>query len=594
MRLLTTLLLAVLISVPGGAADVYPRQPGISVKGYTFDIRLNDTNNIIAVRSTVDLEFVAAGVKTVALDLCQFTAAPRPAKTPAGRGDPCAEPPARGARPAPSGGKGMTVAAVTTAAGPLQFEHTDDRVRVTMPRAFAAGERFAFTVEYQGIPATGLLIADNKYGDRSFVSNSWPDKARNHLASIDHPSVKAPVTTIVTAPRHYQVISNGLMRQEVDLPDNLRRTTWTQSVPISTWLMSLAVAPYAVDYFGEYRGVQFSSWVYPQERDAGYSEFSEHTRPIMEFFSDRIGPYAYEKLAHVQANGVGGGMELASSIFYGYGENGPSRQLIAHEMAHQWWGNTVTEADWDDVWLSEGFATYFALLYTEFKDGHDAFLEGVRRSKAQALTFAIANPDSTIIHDNLADIGSVIDNGAQIYQGGAQVLHNIRGVIGTETFWDGIRAYYSRHMNGTATTADLRRAFEQTCVAAASRCPDEGEDLSWLFDQLLKDGGALQVDATWCYDKAAKQLRLTLTQAQTTGVYRMPIEVLVTTSAGKSTHVVQLAGKSQVFTMPTEAEPTDVALDPDAWVFMRSSIAREPACPEPSDEAIAALLDRRM
>ena len=578
MRIKVTAVLTFLLFTAAGAtADVYPRQPGISVEGYTFDIRLNDANNVIAVRATVDLAFVAAGVKTVELDLCQFTAAPRPAKTAAGLGDPCAEPPARGERPGPSGGKGMTVAAVTSEAGQLQFEHRDDRVRVTLPRAFAPGDRFAFAVEYQGIPANGLLIADNKYGDRSFVSNSWPNKARNHLASIDHPSVKAPVTTIVTAPRHYQVISNGLMTQEVDLPDNLRRTTWKQSVPISTWLMSLAVAPYAVDYFGEYRGVQFSSWVYPQEREAGYSQFSEHSRPIMEFFSDRIGPYAYEKLAHVQANGVGGGMELASSIFYGYGENGPSRQLIAHEMAHQWWGNTVTEADWDDVWLSEGFATYFALLYTEFEDGHDAFLEGVRRSKEQALKFAIANPGSTIVHDNIADIGRVIANGAQIYQGGAQVLHNIRGVIGTQTFWDGIRAYYRRHMNGTATTADLRRAFEEACVAAAAACPDEGEDLSWLFDQLLKGGGALQVDATWRYDAAAKQLQLTMTQAQTTGVYRMPLEVRVTTAAGASTHTVQLTETSQVFTIASDAEPTDVVLDPNAWVFMRSSIARHGA-----------------
>ncbi len=575
IRILAVLSLLLAATV-GVTADVYPRQPGISVKGYTFDITLNDADNDIAVRATVDLEFVAAGVTAVELDLCQFRAAPRPAKTPAGLGDPCAEPPARGERPAPSGGKGMTVTAVTSAGSALRFQHARDRVRVTLPRAFAAGERFAFTVDYHGVPATGLLIANNKHGDRSFVSNSWPDKARNHLASIDHPSVKAPVTTIVTAPRHYQVVSNGLMTQEVDVPGNLRRTTWKQSVPISTWLMSLAVAPYAVDHFGSCRGVQLSSWVYPQERDAGYSAFSAHTCSILEFFSDRIGPYSYEKLAHVQAHGVGGGMELASSIFYGYGENGPGRQLIAHEMAHQWFGDAVTEADWDDVWLSEGFATYFALLYTEYKDGRDAFLEGVRRSKTQALNYAIANPGSTIVHDNLADIGRVIANNAQIYQGGAQVLHNIRGVIGTDAFWAGIRAYHRRYKDRTATTADLRRAFEEACAAAAASCPADGKDLSWLFTQLLTSGGALQVDATWRYDASAKQVRLTMTQTQTTGAYRMPIEVLVKTAAGASTHVVRLTDKSQTFTLPSEAEPTEVILDPNAWVFMRSSIARSP------------------
>ena len=214
----------------------------------------------------------------------------------------------------------------------------------------------------------------------------------------------------------------------------------------------------------------------------------------------------------MQANGVGGGMELASSIFYGYGAAGAGRQLIAHEMAHQYWGDAVTEADWDDVWLSEGFATYFALLYQEFADGHDAFVEGVRRSKATAMNYAMANPDSTIVHRNLADISRVIANNAQIYQGGAQVLQNIRGVVGTSTFWAGIRSYYERYMNSNATTDDFRRVMEQACHDAGDRCPADGKDLSWLFTQLLNRGGALQVQGSWTYDAASKQVQVTLDQ----------------------------------------------------------------------------------
>jgi aminopeptidase N len=266
-------------------------------------------------------------------------------------------------------------------------------------------------------------------------------------------------------------------------------------------------------------------------------------------------------------------MELASSIFYGYGANGPGRQLIAHEMAHQWFGDAATESDWDDVWLSEGFATYFALLYTEFQDGRDAFLEGVRRSKTTALNYAIANPASTIVHNNLADISRVIANNAQIYQGGAQVLHNIRGVIGTDTFWEGIRLYYSRFKDSNATTADLRHAFEQACAAAANRCPTDGKDLTWLFTQLLNRGGALQVQATWRYDAAAKQVQVTLEQTQTTGLYRMPIELLVTTTAPR-THVMPLTQQRQSFTFPSDTEPTSVALDPSAWVVMQSSLRK--------------------
>ena len=585
-------------------ADTYPRQSGIKITNYTFDFTLTDASNELVVKEGVELQFVASGVRTIELDLCKYSAQPRPAQMANGFADPCAEPGGGAGRaggaaaaPAPStttrqGGKGMTVTAVTAGPQALTWQHDADRLKVTMPRAFTAGERFAFSVSYHGVPATGILIADNKYGDRSWVSNPWPNKARNFRAVIDHPSMKATHVTSVTAPRKYQVVSNGLMIEETDLPGDLRRTVWKESVPICTWLMSLAVAPFAVDYFGSYRGIPLSSWVFPQEREAGLKAFAAHTQPVLEFYIDRVGPYAYEKLAQVQAHGVGGGMELASSIFYGYGAAGAGRQLIAHEMAHQYWGDAVTEADWDDVWLSEGFATYFALLYQEFADGHDAFVEGVRRSKATAINFATANPDSTIVHRNLADISRVIANNAQIYQGGAQVLHNIRGVVGTATFWAGIRSYYERYMNSNATTDDFRRVMEQACHDADDRCPADGKDLAWLFTALLNRGGALQVQGSWTYDAASKQVQVTLDQLQKSGLYRMPIEVRITTSrpgaaggrgagaatalqTARVTHVIQLTQQHQVFTLPSDIEPANVELDPEAWVMMHATFAKK-------------------
>jgi aminopeptidase N len=596
-------LCATSLAVTAVGADTYPRQPGIKILNYTFDYTLTDASNEMVVKEDVDVQFVAAGVRTIELDLCKFSAQPRPPQMANGFADPCAEPGGAagrggGAAAAPSagsgqaGGKGMTVTAVTAGPQSLTWQHDGDRVKVTMPRAFTAGERFTFSVSYHGVPATGILIADNKYGDRGWVSNPWPNKARNFRAVVDHPSMKAPHVTSVTAPRKYQVVSNGLMIEQTDLPGDLRRTVWKESVPICTWLMSLAVAPFAVDHFGSYRGIALSSWVFPQEHDAGLKAFAAHTQPVLEFYIDRIGPYAYEKLAQVQANGVGGGMELASSIFYGYGATGAGRQLIAHEMAHQYFGDAVTEADWDDVWLSEGFATYFALLYQEFEDGHDAFVDGVRRSKAQAVNYALANPDSTIVHRNLADISRVIANNAQIYQGGAQVLQNIRGVVGTATFWSGIRSYYARYKDSNATTDDFRRAMEQACADAGDRCPADGKDLSWLFTELLNRGGALQVQGSWTYDAATKQVQITLDQIQKSGLYRMPIEVRITTTrpgaaggrgAGAATamqttrvsHIVQLNQQHQVFTLPSDVEPANVELDPDAWVVMLATFARK-------------------
>ena len=575
-------------------SDTYTRQPGIKITNYTFDITLSDGNDEFVVEDTVAVQFLTPGIAAVELDLCNFSAQARGPQMANGFPDPCAEPAAgrSGNRTAPAGGKGMTVTAVTFGGEALAYRHESDRLRVHLPRTFQSGERCEFTVSYHGVPATGILIGNNKYGDRSFFSNPWPHKARNYLAVVDHPSMKAPEVTMVTAPRHYQVISNGRMMEQTDLPNALRRTVWQESVPICPCLMSLGVAPFAVAYFGEYHGLPLSSWVYPQEKDVSFKAFRAYTQPILEFYSDRIGPYPYEKLAQVEANGIGGGMELASSIFYGYGDAGPGRQLIAHEMAHQWFGDSAAEEDWDDVWLSEGFATYFALLYQEFQDGHDAFLDSIKRSKLQAIDYALSHPDSTVVHDHLADFSKVIANSAQIYQGGAQVLHNIRGVIGTDTFWAGIRLYYSRFQNGNATTGDLRRAMEDACKSAGDACPADAKDLTWLFHELLNRGGALRVRGSWHYDAAMKQVQVTLDQIQTSGLYRMPVELGITVMeapppggrAGRAgaqvsappqprpvqhLQVVRLDQRHSVFTFPLDSEPVSVALDPNAWVMMQ-------------------------
>ena len=185
--------------------------------------------------------------------------------------------------------------------------------------------------------------------------------ARQWLPVIDHPYDKATSEFLVTAPARYQVVANGLLQEELDLGDGRRMTHWKQSVPIATWLNNIGVAQFASRHFGTVAGVPLQTWVFHQDRDNGILTFEGPTRQAMEFFTSHIGPFPYEKLADVQVTQMGGGMEHASAIFGESGVRGHlpalgSRQL-AHEISHQWWGDSVTEKDWDDVWLSEGFAT---------------------------------------------------------------------------------------------------------------------------------------------------------------------------------------------------------------------------------------------
>jgi aminopeptidase N len=564
----TAVILALAQSPLSARADTYPRQPGIKILQYTFDVTLGDASDELVVKDTIALEFLAAGVRGLDLDLCNLIKRPQPAD----RLNPClaaAPRPPRGANPnapaaeAPSSlGRGMTITGITGANGAaLTFVHENDRLHVNFPAPSRVGEKLRLTISYHGVPATGLFIGNNRYNERVFFTDDWPNKARNWLATIDHISVKTPKTMIVTAPSKYHVISNGTLTEDTDLGAGLRRTVWTETQPIPSWQFSLGVAQMAVEHFGESHGVPFSAWVFPQNREAGFSAVDRNTKSIFDFYWEHIGPYPYEKLAHVEAAGGGGATELASTIFYfgGFG-------AASHEMAHHWFGNSVTESDWDDVWLSEGFATYFALLYTEFESGSDAFIAGVKRTRDTAMNYILAHPDDTVVHNNLANISNVFSNSAQIYQGGAMVLHMLRGVVGTENFWAGIRLYSRRFYNGSASSDDLRHAFEDACYDSGN-CPKENQDLSWFFREWLNRGGILKLQGGWHYDSAARQLQITLDQMQTQGLFRMPVEISITGPVMKTVKIT-VDQQHNVLNVPLDAAPASVQLDPRLWLPM--------------------------
>jgi aminopeptidase N len=524
-----TVLLATL--TPASAvADTYPRQPGVDAVHYVFRLTVGDETDAIEGETTATFRFVAPAVGEVFLDLA-----------------------------GPAQGKGMAVTGVTGTGGPLQYAHTADRLRIVLPEPPAAGEERSFTVRYHGVPASGLRIQDNIHRARTFFSESWPDRARQWLPTIDHPYDKATGEFIVTAPAHYQVVANGQLVEEIDLPAGRRRTSWKQSVPIASWLYAVGIARFAVHHYATVRGIPQQVWVFPEDAEQGYGLFELTGRQAFEYFSDWIGPYSYEKLAHVEAAGVSGGMEQASAIFYGEKDVARGRVPVVHEVAHQWWGNAVTEHDWDDVWLSEGFATYFAHLFTEHVNGRDAFVKAIKADIPVILKEQQELPGTPIVHRNLADMTRVLNR--LVYQKAGWTLHMLRGIVGTETFWAGIREYYRRFKNGNATTADFRQVMEQA----------SGRPLSWFFDQWLTRAGIPVVAGGWRYDAAARQVVLELSQTQTGDPFRLPVEVGLTMPDGQTrVEHVELAERNSRLTLPSEAAPVAVTLDPNTWVLMRT------------------------
>ena len=536
-------------------ADTYPRQPGIDARHYAVSLTLLTSNsNEIQAEATVTLRVVTTGTREAVLDLTST---------------------------APDG-KGMTVTGVTSNGRAVPFEHRDGRLHLPLPAGAAAGRDVAFTISYHGVPANGLRLLDNIYGERSAFSENWFHRARQWMPMIDHPSDKATGELTVTTRAEYQVVSNGVIVEQVDLPGGLRRTHWKQDVPISSWLFSLGVAHFIVRQGDSVRGVPLSFWAFPQDADKGLTALERDARDSFEFFSERIGPYAYAKLAHVEAAGMSGGTEHATNIFYGEKGVTAGNAPVVHETAHQWFGDAVTESDWNDVWLSEGFATYFTLLYTEHAAGRDAFVSGLRRSRDAVIRLEKSLPDTPVVHANFNEAG-VEPNNRLVYEKGAWTLHMLRDLIGTETFWRGIRLYYQRYMNGVASTQDLRRAMEEV----------SGRDLGWFFAQWLTRSGVPQLSGGWRYDSAAKQIVVTVRQTESGDPYRFPLGVGVFPASSiepaarglqpgepPAIHQFEVTDRESTFRIPAAARPASVVLDPGVWLladfgsFQEEQIAR--------------------
>jgi aminopeptidase N len=271
-------------------------------------------------------------------------------------------------------------------------------------------------------------------------------------------------------------------------------------------------------------------------------------------------------VAGIQAVGFDGGMELASAIFYGQyslsGRGTPA--LVAHEMAHQWFGDSVTESDWDDIWLSEGFATFFAHVYAEKYEGRQAYIEGLKRSRPVVFAAERREPKLAIIHDNLSDTRRILNS--LVYQKGAWVLHMLREELGEEAFWSGIRAYYSRYRDRNATTADFRKVMEETSK----------RDLAWFFQQWLNQPASPRIEANWIYNAGTKTVKLKLAQTQAGDPYRLQLEARLGEPGpqGASLHTIDLKERKLSIELPAPSEPSTITLDPSSKLLFEAKVTK--------------------
>jgi aminopeptidase N len=501
----------------------------IDIQHYAFTLQLTDTDNSIRGEAAITLQY-AQNAQVVSLDLVRKNAS----------------------------GKGMLVSSVEENGHPLRFTQDNDALLIypsNNPSSTGTARHkpaptnttsHTYTIHYEGIPADGLIISTNKFGHRTFFGDNWPDRAHHWLPCADHPSDKATVDFIIIAPDHYQVISNGRKLTDSLLSGHRRLTHWNESAPLYTSLMVIGVADFAIDHSADVQQIPIYSYVFPENREQGFKDYAIAAR-ILPFYIGHIGPYSYEKLANVQSKTIFGGMENASAIFYFENSVGDKNieSLMAHEIAHQWFGDAVTEKDWQQVWLSEGFATYMTHLYMENQYGPDTLRSGMDRDRKMVLSFEkrrFTPVVDTTVHDNYMQLLN-----ANSYQKGGWVLHMLRRRIGDSAFWKGIAAYYSTYRNGNASTADLEKTME-----TASR-----QDLRSFFRQWVYSAGHPRLHISWIYTPDSRSLHMAIKQLQTTN-FEFPLEF----SIDGVTHTVEIHDKITNVQVPYPTQPSQIIFDP--------------------------------
>ncbi|GAB3777992.1 M1 family metallopeptidase [Spirosoma horti] len=521
--------------LPGYAARY--TQLGVDVLHYAFSLTLSDSTNQI--QGETAIRFTRADDRqTVWFDLIS---------------------------PRDSSETGMRVRSVSLPDGKtVPFSQRNDRVFINL--AAAPNQPTEVVVRYGGTPARGLIISQNKFGERTFFGDNWPNNARNYLPVVDHPSDKATCSFAVTAPATYRIIANGKLVNESALPNGRKLTRWQESTPIPTKVMVIGAAKFAVEEVGSVSGVPVQSWLYPRDSQKGFVDYRP-AKEILQYFINKIGPYSYEKLANVESTTIFGGMENASCIFYSEKvivgkKDSDVEALLAHEIAHQWFGNSATEADWSQLWLSEGFATYFSALYLEHAYGKDTLNAVLNQNKSQIFRYAALKPKSTIVDSTSANLMDLLNPNS--YQKGGWVLHMLRHELGDDVFWKGIRAYYEKFRNANAQSSDLQTVMETV----------SGKKLGSFFQQWLHQPGYPEIVWGSSYDAAKKALVIDVRQAQRTGaLFVVPLTFSIRGANGRETSRtarLTMTEQNQTFTVPLAAKPASVVIDPDNTVLMRS------------------------
>ncbi|WP_046755901.1 M1 family metallopeptidase [Kordia jejudonensis] len=460
----------------------------------------------------------------------------------------------------------LEVASVTTTDEELAFTHENNELTITFAKGLCEDATEKVTITYEGTPKVNkdgngfittthnntpsLYTLSEPYGSREW----WPCK-QDLNDKIDQ------IDVIITAPKAYKSVSNGMIISEQTNGDFVT-THWQHNYPIPSYLIGMAVTNYEVfSQTIENNGESFDivNYVYPESREKA-EEYTKVTVEMMNLFQDLFGDYPFkdEKYGHAEF-AYGGGMEHSTISFMG----NFSRSLIAHELAHQWFGNKVTCDSWNDIWLNEGFATYLSGLVEDHFDGEQDFINWKRGKIADITTSR--NGSVYVEDEKLANVGRIFSS-RLTYNKGAMVIHMLRKKLGDDVFFQGIRNYLNDEelAYGYANTDQLKVHLEK----------ESGENLTEFFNDWIYGEGYPSYDVAW-YQSGKDDVNIRVNQAQSNrkvAYFEMNVPFLVVGIEGeKKLITLDNTFNGQEFTLSVGFEIADIVFDPQYDLISRNN-----------------------
>jgi aminopeptidase N len=445
----------------------------------------------------------------------------------------------------------------------LPFEQKGNQVLISFTRKFNHADTIIITVKYKlDKPTPGLRFIEATATNPLMVSSDcFPDKARQWIPCYDYPNDKATTEMIITVDKKYKVLSNGRLVSVKE--NNLQGAVtyhWSQELPQSTYLINLSIADYAVikDSLGS---LPINYWVYKGLEEDAKTTFRK--TPYMINFFNKLYNYSYPwaKYDQVITSYMGGGAEATSATILGEGivmntiaeKDFSGERVIAHEIAHQWWGDLITLRSWEHTWLNESFGTYSDYLYTRFDKGEDAGAFDLLGKKNQYLNEAHNRYIRPIVFNRYNNPGDNFDS--HTYPKGACMLHLLRYILGDETFFRTLSTFLHQNEFKPVDTHDFMKTVKEV----------SGKNMDWFFEQYIFSPGHPVFEVTKSWNESTKTLKITVLQKQDSvpgvPIYSIPVNFGFSFSDKKTVKEVWLKNKVETFEFEFDSEPLLVRFD---------------------------------